>query len=317
MSRRCSTRCGWAPSRRGLAGAVRHSARLGRVAHQHAGARLRAHAGAGDLHHAALHRRGRLDPAGRAQCRLAQPLLHVRSPAREAGPFNIYSFTGLVVRHRALLLSLHLHLHHGGARPGVVGDGGRRQHPGRGHVADHAAGHAAAGAAGDPGRPDHLLPRGHRAVRVARHDRHPGALQRGDDPALPVLRQSRAGRGGGRLCHAAALRHRDADPGAAPDDPSQGLRRRSPARAASGGRSQLGPLALGDVRLRHVRGDALGLPAAISSCCRPPSPRPGAAASRSTISRSGISTSSCSSMRRRPSRWSTPSCSPAPPPPPA
>ena len=85
-------------------------------------------------------------------------------------------------------------------------------------------GHPAAGAAGDPGRPDHLLPRGDRAVRLAGDDRHPGALQRGDDAALPVLRQSGAGRGGGGLCDAAARRHRPAVPGAAPDDPSQGLR---------------------------------------------------------------------------------------------
>ena len=69
-------------------------------------------------------------------------------------------------RHRALFLSLHLHLHLGRARAGVVGDGGRRQHPGRGDVAHHAAGHPAAGAAGDPGRADHLLPRSHRAVRA-------------------------------------------------------------------------------------------------------------------------------------------------------
>ena len=69
-----------------------------------------------------------------------------------------------------------------------------------------------------------------------------------------------AGRGGGGLCHAAARRHRDADPGAAPDDPSQGLRlahRQGRRTAADPAR----PLALGDVRLRHVRGDAVGLPA--------------------------------------------------------
>ena len=85
----------------------------------------------------------------------------------EAGPFNIYSFTGLARRHRALFLPLHLRLHHGGARSGLVGDGGCREHPRRRAPAHHAAGHAAAGAAGDPGRPDHLLPRGDRAVRLA------------------------------------------------------------------------------------------------------------------------------------------------------
>ena len=42
-------------------------------------------------------------------------------------------------RHRALFLPLHLHLHLGRARAGLVGDGGRRQHPGRRHLAHHAA----------------------------------------------------------------------------------------------------------------------------------------------------------------------------------
>ena len=150
---------------------VRHSARLGRVAHQHAGARLRAHAGAGDFHHAALHRRGRLDPACRPQCRLAQPLLHVRH-RRRGGTVQHLQLHRPGRRHRALFVSLHLHLHLGRARAGVLGDGGRRQHPGGRDVAHHAAGHPAACPAGDPGRPDHLLPRSHRAVRLARDDRH-------------------------------------------------------------------------------------------------------------------------------------------------
>ena len=63
---------------------------------------------------------------------------------------------------------------------------------------------------------------------------------------------------------------------------------------------QLGPLALGDVRLRHVRGDARRCSCRICSCCRRRSPRPGGAASVSTTSRSGISTSCCSSTRPRP-----------------
>ena len=146
---------------------VRDPARLGRVAHQHAGARLRAHAGAGDLHHAALHGRGRLDPAGRSQCRLAQPDLHVRH-RRRGGAVQHLQLHRARRRHRALLVSLHLHLHLGRARTGVVGNGGRRQHPGGGDMADHAAGHPAARLAGDPGRTDHLLPRSHRPVRLAR-----------------------------------------------------------------------------------------------------------------------------------------------------
>ena len=124
--------------------AVRDPARLGGVAHQHAGARLRAHAGAGDLHHAALHRRGRLDPARRPQCRLAQPDLHVRH-RRRGGTVQHLQLHRPGRRHRALLVPLYLHLHLGRARTGVVGNGGRRQHPGGGDVADHAAGHPAAG----------------------------------------------------------------------------------------------------------------------------------------------------------------------------
>ena len=111
--------------------AVRDPARLGGVAHQHAGARLRAHAGAGDLHHAALHRRGRLDPARRSQCRLAQPDLHVRH-RRRGGAVQHLQLHRPGRRHRALFVSLHLHLHLGRARTGVVGNGGRRQHPGGG-----------------------------------------------------------------------------------------------------------------------------------------------------------------------------------------
>ena len=69
-----------------------------------------------------------------------------------------------------------------------------------------------------------------------------------------------AGRGGRRLCHAAARHHRAAGPGAAADDAPQGLR----VLTGKGGERRpiaLGPLALGDVRLCHARGHAVGLPA--------------------------------------------------------
>ena len=71
-----------------------------------------------------------------------------------------------------------------------------------------------------------------------------------------------------------------------------GERRPIAARAAGAGRCSATPCSW-----RRCRSSCR-----ISSCCRRPSPRPGAAASRSTTSRSGISTSSCSSMRRRHSR---------------
>ena len=110
---------------------LRGAARLGGGAHRHAGTRLHPRAGAGDLHHAALHRRRRVDPAGRSQCRLAQPLLH-DGDRRRGGAVQHLQLHRPRRRHRALFLPLHLHLHHGGARAGVVGDGGCRQHPGAG-----------------------------------------------------------------------------------------------------------------------------------------------------------------------------------------
>ena len=64
----------------------------------------------GDLHHAALHRRRRLDPAGRAERRLAQPHL-CDADRRGGGAVQHLQLSRPRRRHRALFLPLHLHLH--------------------------------------------------------------------------------------------------------------------------------------------------------------------------------------------------------------
>src|ERR1700730_12383271 len=92
-------------------------------------------------------------------------LLHVRH-RRRGGAVQHLQLHRACRRHRALFVSLHLHLHLRRARTGVLGNGGRRQHSGRGNMADDATGHVAARFAGDPGRTDHLLPRSHCPVRV-------------------------------------------------------------------------------------------------------------------------------------------------------
>jgi hypothetical protein len=98
-------------------------------------------------------------------------------------------------RHRAAFLPAHLHLREVGAGSRLVGDGGRRQHPGRGQLRDHPQDHAAAGLAGHHRRHHRRLPRDDRPVRHAGHHRHSGPHQRRHHAALAVLRVSGPGRG--------------------------------------------------------------------------------------------------------------------------
>ena len=112
----------------------------------------------------------------------------------ESGIFNIYSMTGLIVviavtsfpyvfvfTTRALdLVSSEME--------------DAAQHPRRRHAAHDVSRHAAAGAARDRRRADHLVSRGDRAVRRARADRAARALPGGLDAALAVLRVPGAGR---------------------------------------------------------------------------------------------------------------------------
>ena len=192
--------------RRGALLPVRRAARLGGLAHRHAGQGLHPADGVRRLHHPALSRRDRLDPAGRAECRLAQQGLDGADRRRERHLQRL--FDGRADRRRGgHVVPLRVRVHQRGARSRLVRDGGRREHPRRRHAAHDVPRHAAAGAAGDRRRPDHLVPRGDRAVRRARADRAAGALPRGLDAALAVLRISGAGRAGGRLCDAAAADH--------------------------------------------------------------------------------------------------------------
>jgi iron(III) transport system permease protein len=91
----------------------------------------------------------------------------------EAGPFNIYSFTGLAVVIALYSFPYISHLHLGRTRTGILEMEDAANILGAGHMADHAAGSPCRRLAGDPGRADHLLPRSHRLVRVAGDDRHP------------------------------------------------------------------------------------------------------------------------------------------------
>ena len=124
--------------RRAAGRRLRRAARLGGLAHRHAGPWLR---------RACWCSATFITPpytgavawillAG-PERRLAQP--HLRdADRRRGGAVQHLQLSRPGRRHRALFLSLHLHLHHGGARAGLVRDGGRRQHPGRRHLAHHA-----------------------------------------------------------------------------------------------------------------------------------------------------------------------------------
>ncbi len=247
---------------------LRRAGRLGGVAHRHAGQGRDPPAGAGRVRHAALSRFDRLDPARRSQRRLAEPRLDVAH--RRAGrPVQHLFVRGPRLQHRALLVPVPVHLHLRGTRRGVIGNGGRGQHPGRRHAAHHAAHHPAAGAAGNPRRRHHHLPGGDRAVRHAGADRHPGALQRGHHAASAVLQPADPRRGGGGLRGAAAADHRGAVRRAALAGAPAGLRlahRQGRRSAADRART----VALGDARLH----DAAAVARGAAAVCRA---RPGGA----------------------------------------
>ena len=132
-SRRCSIRCSSAPARR-PGRHLRRAARLGGVAHRHAGPRLRpaCWCSATFITPPYLGAVGWILLAGPNAGWLNR--IYVMRHRRRGGAVQHLQLHRPRRRHRALLLPLHLHLHHGGARAGVVGDGGCRQHPGRRHL---------------------------------------------------------------------------------------------------------------------------------------------------------------------------------------
>ena len=111
--------------RRGALLPVRRADRLGDLAHRHAGQGLHPADGVRRLHHAALSRRDRLDPARRAECRLAQQGLDGADRRRERPVQRL--FDGRPDRgHRGHVVPLRVRVHQRGARSRLVRDGGRR-----------------------------------------------------------------------------------------------------------------------------------------------------------------------------------------------
>ena len=132
------------------------SHRLGDLPHRYAGQGVRSADGVRRLCDAALSRRHRLDPAGGAEFRLAEQGLDGadrRHPRRLQYLFDDRPDPG----DRRDVVSLHVRIHQFGARPGLVGNGGRRQYPRRPHAADHAAHNPAAGDARHHRRHHHQL----------------------------------------------------------------------------------------------------------------------------------------------------------------
>ena len=238
---------------------LRRAARLGDLAHRHAGEGLHPADGVRRVHHPALSRRDRLDPARRTERRLAQQGV---DGAHRRGRRHLQRlFDDRADRGRGgHVVPLRVRVHQFGARSRLVRNGGRGEYPRRRHHAHDVPRHAAAGAARDRRRADHLVPRSDRAVRRARADRAARALSGRLDAALAVLRISGARRAGGRLRDAAAADHAvhvlAAALGARPARLHHGERQgrraaHDPARA----------VALGDARLRAVRLRARGVPA--------------------------------------------------------
>ena len=295
--------------RRGALLSVRRAARLGDLAHRHAGEGLHPADGVRRLHHPALSRRDRLDPARRAERRLAQQGVDGADRRGERPVQRL--FDDRPDRGRGgHVVSLRVRVHRRRARSRLVRNGGRREHPRRRHAAHHVPRHAAAGAARDRRRADHLVPRGDRAVRRARADRAAGALPGGLDPALAILRISGAGRAGGGLRDAAAADHHlhvlAAAHGARPARLHHGERqgRRAAHHAARA-------VALRDARLRAVRLRARRVPADDRAHAGGVREGLGPRLLARTISRCRTSTTSCSSRRRRRTPSSTPSSIPA------
>ena len=114
-----------------LAAVFGGAARLGRLAHRHAAPRLHQAVRARRLHHPALSRARRLDPARGAELRLAQQGLDGADRRVARASSTSIRLTGLIMVMAAHLFSLHLRVHVVGARTRLVGDGGRGQHPRR------------------------------------------------------------------------------------------------------------------------------------------------------------------------------------------
>ena len=182
---------------RGDLGRVRGADGLGDVAHQHASEDAGLGAGAGQLYPAPLSGCHRLDPARWPQRRVYQPGLALAHRCfRPADQCLYLQRPGL--RHGLPVVSADLYLRQIRARSGLVGDGGRGEYPGCGHLDSDAQGNAAAGLAIHPGRRDHRFSGGRRPVRHPGHYRHPRAHQHRDHPVVAVLRVSGAGRSRGR-----------------------------------------------------------------------------------------------------------------------
>ena len=192
--------------RRGARLPVRRAARLGDLAHRHAGEGLHPSDGVRRVYHPALSRRDRLDPARRPERRLAQQGVD-GTDRRRARHFQCL-LDGRADRcRRGHVVSLCVRIHLRRARSCLVRNGRRGEHSGRRHLAHHVPRHAAAGAARDRRRADHFVSRSDRAVRRARTDRTARTLSGRLDAALAVLRISGAGRAGRRLRDAAAADH--------------------------------------------------------------------------------------------------------------
>src|SRR6185295_8209800 len=126
--------------------------------------------------------------------------------------------------HRVLLIPVHVRVHPLRARPDLVRDGGRGQHPRRGRPAHHAAGDPAAGPARDHGCVHRVVPRGHRALRRPRADRAARALPGHDHHPLADVRVPAPRAGGRGLCDAAPADHRVPVLAPVQDHRAQGLR---------------------------------------------------------------------------------------------
>ena len=140
---------------------------VGRRAHRHAGQRLGARLRGRRLHHTRVPRCHRLEPAGGAECRLAQQVLHGRDRREFRAVQHLFARRP-GFRHVALHLPVCVPVRFKLARIDVLRDGGRRRDPGRRDVAGHAHGHDPACAAGLDRGFHYGVPRGNRRSRRAR-----------------------------------------------------------------------------------------------------------------------------------------------------
>ena len=201
------------------------AAGLGVRAHGHAAARVDQAGRARRLHHAALPRRGWVDTAGGPQLRLDQQGLDGRH-RRHHGHRQCVHAGRADPDHGLPPVLLHLRFHLDRARAGVVGDGGRCQHPGRRHRQDGVQDNAAARLSRHPRRHHYRLPAVDRAIRRAGADRYSCTLSGRHHAAVAVLRISRPRRGGCRLRAAAAGHHHAAAVAAEAHPRPQGLHHR-------------------------------------------------------------------------------------------